>query len=158
MSLLTQQNNSSGAGQYYCGGISISGAVETVIAAIDAPVKAAGTTALSSVNVGFDMPENNRLRFVGSDDVCGICSIGITITAASSNEETTMYIAKNGEVIGSSAAERKIGTGGDKGRAAVGSPVALSYGDYLEAWIANNTGTANITYEKMNLSFSGAAV
>jgi len=140
------------------GSMYVSTAIETVISTIDTPTKALGTTTLVTPAYDFTMPADNRMRYDGVADVLATVQCGISITAAANSQDTTMHIAKNGTVITSSAAQRKIGTGADVGRAAVGAQLVLTTNDYVEVWLENNTGTANITVENLTMNILAFAV
>jgi len=133
------------------GGMHITGTpVATTFSDSVTPVKALGTTELSS-GESFDMPENNRLRYTADPNRIAVFTAGISISAASSNEDSVMSVAKNGTVITDSVAPRKIGTGSDIGRAVVLGITTLNTNDYLECFVLNSTDTTSITYEALTM-------
>lgn len=139
------------------GSMHISSAVETVISAINTPTKVLGTTTLG-LSTDFDMPVNGRLRYTGAADFAGVVVYGASITGASSNQDTTMWVYKDAAVVPMSEAHRKIGTGSDIGRAVVISLVDFSTNDYVEAFIENDSSSANITYTSMTMMVFGGTM
>jgi hypothetical protein len=48
--------------------------------------------------------------------------------------------------------QRKTGSSGDIGALALSGILQLQTNDYIEVWVENNSGSANITAEFMNLA------
>ena len=129
----------------------ISSSVETVISAVNTPVKMLGTTMLVTGGDGFSMPVNNRLQWDGDVPVRVAVVCGFSITAAANNKIMVAHLALNGSVIVSSEAPRKIGTGTDIGRANLVGQVVMNTGDYIEGWIENTTDSTNLTVDNMTM-------
>jgi hypothetical protein len=131
----------------------VSSAVETVISVQSTATKALGTTTALNLQ-DFDMSANNRLKYVAQATSHFVVTVALSMTAAGNNQLTTLSVAKNGTNIASSEVQRFIGTGADLGAAAVATIVELAQDDYLELFVANETGTGNLTVELMNFIVS----
>ena len=143
----------SGAGHSHAG-MYVSTAVETVIAGASTPAKALGTTTIGSVIQDFDMPANNRLRYLGHQTSHFWVTVALSMTSASNIQVLSLTIAKGGTPDASTTIERKVGTGSDIGAAAINGMFELAEGDYLELWVANETTGGNITVEFMNFQIA----
>lgn len=130
----------------------VSSAVETVIAAVDTPVKALGTTTLvtSPAAVDFTMPANNRLTYGGDSARTFFATAAISAIAAGNNKLLAFYLAKNGVVIPDSELRRFVGTGADEGAITIQALVSMTPTDYLELWVENQTDNVNLTVNKMS--------
>lgn len=136
-----------------CGSIYVTTPAATTINTAGVYEKAAGTTA-QNPDAGilrFDTPVSNRLRYTGGPNIHAAVRAAVTMTAASSNVEVGLAIAKNGTVLTPSIIERKIGTGSDKGAVAVQADVDMSTNDYLELYVTNLDGTGSVTINLANL-------
>lgn len=122
----------------------------TVIDTINTPVKVAGTTTLdSSVSQKFTHT-NNRATYSGA--VSRNFKITATLSVASgNNNQIGVYIAKNATVIPSSETYLTANSSGRTENSVVQSVVSLSQGDYVEVWVKNASGTANITVVDMSI-------
>ncbi len=134
--------------------------VETVIAAASTPAKALGTTALGPglTAVDFDMPANNRLRWIGSETRVMHVAASFSMTAASNSIVVALYVAKNDVVLPASRVRRKIGTGSDVGTGAMHVAVEMDPNDYLEVWLENEDTGADLTLETLNLFAMGMRI
>ena len=135
----------------HVGGLYVTTPVATTFSDTSTAVKVLGTTALISNAVDFDMPVNNRLRYIGAQPIEALFVAGVSMTCGSNNQNTRMSFAKNGTVIEDSVAGRKIGTGSDEGRGVILGGVQLNNNDYIEAFLVNTTGTNAITYTYMTM-------
>lgn len=138
------------------GELSLSSAATTTISTVNTPVKIAGTTTFSSDERDVDMPENNRLRYTGTVAKDFHVLVAFGGKSASSNQNFTVYVAKNGTVIS------KSGNKGFFSSVSFEEPAGfcqvfteLTNNDYVEAWIENNTGTANFDISSLNVSMQG---
>jgi len=120
--------------------------VQTVITTKEVPVKALGTTTLLSA-VDFDMPANNRLRYLGTVPRMFFVTAAITAIAAANNKLLGFHVAKNGTVLDEAHLDRFVATGADQGAITTQVLVNLSYGDYVETWVENETDTTDLTIE-----------
>jgi|APSaa5957512535_1039671.scaffolds.fasta_scaffold97601_2 hypothetical protein len=140
------------------GGYYISSASATTIAAVDTPVKVAGTTtAFGSLN-GFTMPTDNRMLNAGTGT--RICQVqaAISFTSANNNKVYGFMIAKNGTVEANSEVQHKVGTAADVQGLTIAWQVSLDATDYLEVWVQNRTDGDNPTITLMTVSVEGHIV
>ena len=145
------------------GSMYVSSSAETTIATKDVFVKVAGTTAAVNL-MNFDMPSDNRLRYLGSSPrhMHVACSIGMT--AAANNQITHWRIIHYDASEDSttqlvhSDVQRKVGTATDIGSTALHCDVMMGENDYLELWVSNGTGTANITCDYMYMFALGMII
>jgi len=133
------------------GNIYISASAATTIAAVNTPVKVAGTTTASNL-FRVTSPTNNRLVYVGkkSRRFQAICSL--TMISAGLNKNFTFYIAKNGTVLQESRQQMQLSLTGDRGTITISCMVDMVTNDYLEVWVANNTDNVGLTVSFMNLA------
>ena len=123
-------------------------AVETVVSVADTPVKALGTTTFrADVAQDFDMPANNRLRYLGRQVSHFLVTVALSMTSASNIQTLGLYLAKNDTVIPSTEIKRKVGTGSDIGAVSVVTLIEMGQNDYVELWVANELTTGNVTIE-----------
>ena len=139
------------------GSIRISASAPTVLTD-DTPAKVAGTTAfktgIASPDFDDDGGVSNRLRHTGTvarDFQVKIC---LSVTSAGSNQDMTLYLAKNGAIDSETQIFRKIGAGSDQGAVGVCPPVNLAENDFVELWIENTTSSTNITVTAMNMTIT----
>ena len=117
---------------------------ETVITTINTPVKA---TAVFTVDLlsRFTSDGAGRLTYIGERSFRAPIDLSTTITAASGgvDKQVSLYIAINGSVV---AATKKQATVSGTKAASVTSiwQATLNTGDYIEAFVENNTDTTNI--------------
>lgn len=127
----------------------------TTIASGDTPVKAAGTTTELANSGDFDAGDatDNRLLYTGATERKVKIDVAATIAAASgTNQELEVSIYKydasaaSGAVIASTKVSNLApGTVGVfVGTTAV---VDMDTNDYVEVWVANVTGTPNVTVQ-----------
>lgn len=109
--------------------------------------KAAGTTALTHVH-NWSMPTNNRLQYNGVAGAHGHIAASVSLTCAGNNQDIRVGIAKNGSVIASSILSNRILTGSDVRSTALHTDDMLAPGDYLEFFVANDSGTSQITMQQ----------
>ena len=113
------------------------------------PIKANGTTtALQQNNFTHT---NGRLTYNGSITKKFQATAAISARSATANIVLSMFFAKNGTPVPASEITRKIGTANDVGAAPLVCTADCATDDYVEVFIAINTGTANITLDKMVL-------
>jgi hypothetical protein len=129
----------------------ITSSTTTTIGSINTPVKIAGTT--TAVNLDrMTSPANNRLTYTGSKTRKFEVTASISFTTSSNNQNISFYVAINGVVQAQTRQQRKTGSSGDIGALALSGIIELSTNDYVEVWVENNSGSANITAEFMNLA------
>lgn len=124
----------------------------TTVSQTSTYVKVAGTTA-STYLKEFDMPANNRLRYIGTPVIHVHCAITVDVTTASNNQLASFRIAKNGVATGddavASTVDHKTGASTDVISTALHYDTMMSYGDYLELFCANETTASNMTIPHM---------
>jgi len=113
-------------------------------------LKALGTTLAGDLYL-FDMPTDNRLRYLGGETArFGIDAI-ISMSGAA-NDNLRFVIAKNGSDLIKTVQRRKVGAGGDEGNASCGGVVELATGEYVELWVANWTDVDPFTVDELNMT------
>ncbi len=131
------------------GELFVSASAATTIAAVNTPIKAAGTTTLGETsNFDDDTGTNNRLRYTGADTKKFTVHIAATFSPAGSNNIYAMVIAKNGVVVAKTEIVEKMGTSGDERQISTQGIIELALNDYVEIWIENQTNANNITMDK----------
>ena len=138
------ENNSPTPDTFPAGMVSINGnTTETVIAAVDTPVKAAGTGTVQ-VDSFFTVDGTGKMIYDGERDKPTIVDINVTIEAASgTNKSISIYLAKNGSVIANSAKTNIVGAS-DARNTSVLWLLTLVETDYVEIFIENNTDAVNL--------------
>lgn len=143
---ITTEKDDVAAGNLY-----ISASAVTSIAAVNTPVKVAGTTTAGSL-FRVTSPTNNRLTYTGkkSRRFQVICSV--TMVSAGLNKNFSFYIAKNGTVLPESRQQMQLAVTGDRGTITVSCMADMATNDYLEVWVANNSDNTSLTVTLMNLA------
>jgi hypothetical protein len=133
------------------GEISVTSSAETTISAVDTWYDAAGTFALSSNAMNWDMNTNGQLRYTGAAGRVAHIAASFSMTAAGNNKNMSLCVAKNGTAITPSIVNRLIGTGTDEGTGAMHAFIDMTTNDYLTVQIRNNTDNVNATLTTVNL-------
>ena len=150
-------------GQWPFGSIFTLTPIETEISSAGAYVKGLCQTQINNVR-NFDMPADNRLRYIGLIPFHMHIACSISMTSAGNNLKASFKLfhwddsASAGAVIDGSRVNRFIGTGADEGSTALHWDVLMETNDYLEMHIANLTNTDNITLENLYLFATGMPV
>ena len=130
----------------------VSSTANTIISGIGIPTKVAGTTTAGEL-FRFDMPADNRLRYLGDHDVYKTIDVnGSWDLVSGGNKDATLYVAKNGTVISASAMLSQIVGSNDKGMISTTANVLMSKDDYIEVFIANESDTTNIQATGLTVS------
>lgn len=140
----------------------VDNATATAIAAANTPVKAAGTTLVNnsplSVNaVDFDMPANNRVRYIGTSTIAVGVNYAISATSATANQTFGFYLYKNGVNIGlgfKQESTMSTATTSRTGATAYGF-VEMATNDYLEVFVENQTAANAITVRQLQITVGG---
>jgi len=112
-------------------------------------------TLLNVLSNNFDMPQNNRLRYTGTDAVTFQVVVNLAVNRSMGGSDTyAIAVFKNGILEGETEinsfatqnAILPIGTNGIE---------ALTTNDFIEMKVKNTTGTSDIDVEKMNVSIIG---
>jgi len=142
------------------GGMYISTPAATTIGTAGTFVKAEGTTTALSLTSGMTMPSTNRIQYdaaaAGLPDKVGMINVSCSMTCASSNQNISLALAKNGTVIAATTINRFVSTGSDEGAVSITASVEMSSTDYVEVWITNNTSTGSVTLTKMVFTARGS--
>ncbi len=156
-------NNDLDAPQYYDGNdwLTLSGgafgeyfqqanATETVIAAINTPVKIAGTSSVGEISALLTHT-NGRLTYNGVKT--RTFKIDGAITAirgtGSGSPKFGFYIAKNGAVVAKTFVKRDIGNA--EASVNIQGLITLAQNDFIEVFVENTTGTENLLVEALNV-------
>ena len=116
----------------------------TTIATIGVPVKVAGTFVVQAES-NFTGNTTGRLTYNGGTTEVVFASVSITFEHAGGGSDTlVVYIAKNGSVLSGAKASRDV-TGSNAGNVGIFFNVSMSANDYLEVFVANDSGTNDIT-------------
>lgn len=125
-------------------------ATATTITTQAVAVKAAGTTTFqSSVSQKFSHTDN-RLTYTGA--ITRRFRVGaVASMLATNNTQLGSYIAKNGSVISFSEIYTTADGNNRSENTAIQAVVDLEENDYIEFWVENDSGTANITVEDLSV-------
>ncbi len=145
------------------GGIFTLTPVETVISSAGVYVKGACQTQVNNAR-NFDMPADNRLRYIGLIPFHMHIAVSLSMTSAGSNLVASFKLFRfddseaSGALIDGSRVNRHIATGTDEGSTALHWDVILETNDYLELHIANLTNVSNITLTNLYLFAMGMPI
>lgn len=115
----------------------------TAIAVAGTPVLVAGTWA-AGINSSFTVTTGGRMTYTGTttEVVSAVASITL-VPALGVNQTLTAYIAKNGTPI-SNAKITRIVSSTESANVSLSFNVSLANNDYLELFVANETGTNDV--------------
>lgn len=133
------------------GQLSLDAPATTTISAVDTPTKISGATSKAALTERLDgSTVDNRLQYEG--DAPALVGVQTSVNIEGGNNVTgALMIAKNGTVVNESKTQFKIGTGDAQASVAAFAVVELDTDDYVEAWIENQSGSANFTVNSMSL-------
>jgi hypothetical protein len=114
----------------------IGNVTNTVIAAVDTPVKLAGTWTEEHASQ-FTTDATGRITYAGVKDTHFDVTFSFTGSPVASTKNYRYYVALNGATIANSAAAN-TSSSSVPGRTTLAWRLELSTGDYLEAWVENN--------------------
>jgi len=115
----------------------------TVIASTSTPVLIAGTWAFG-VNTGFTQTSGGRFTYNGSTTAVMTIHASITLDPVSaSNQNLSLYVAKNGAVIAATRISASIANGLTQ-NLALSTNQSFATNDYVELFVQNSTSTDNI--------------
>ena len=143
---LTTESDEVATGSFY-----LTSTATTAIAAVNTPIKIAGTT--TAVNLfRFTSSTSNRLTYNGTKTRCFRVTADLSFTADANGKVFHFYIYKNGVQITSSLQKTKLGNSTDARAVGLSSIVEMAPNDYIEIWIENTTDGTDMTLESINLS------
>ena len=115
----------------------------TVIASTATPVLIAGTWAFG-VNAGFTQTSAGRFTYNGTTTAVMTIHASITLDPVSaSNQNLSLYVAKNGAVISETRISASIAAGLTQ-NLALSTNQSFATNDYVELFVQNSTSTDNI--------------
>lgn len=115
----------------------------TVIASTTTPVLIAGTWAFG-VNTGFTQTSGGRFTYNGTTTAVMTIHASITLDPVSaSNQNLSLYVAKNGAVIAATRISASIANGLTQ-NLALSTNQSFATNDYVELFVQNSTSTDNI--------------
>ena len=121
----------------------ISNITETVIAVAGTPAKLAGTWTTEHQS-HFTSDATGKMTYNGVKDEHLDITFSFTAAPVSgTNKDIVFYVFKNGVEITNSAAANNLSSG-DPGRTTLLWRAAFTDGDYVEAYVENNTDTVNV--------------
>ncbi len=111
--------------------------------------KASGTTTEDSQNSKFSH-SSNRLTYTGGFTTTFHIFVNCNVLS-SANQNVSIGLAKNGTIIAQSEMTIRCTTANQPYFAATQYPIIMSANDYVELFVINNTGSANVTVQDMNM-------
>ena len=136
-------------------------AVATPIITQSTFTKVSGTTTLDADASLFDMPANNRLRYIGVPDAHLHLGCTLSVISASLNDTIQAVLYKNGTVNGNNeytggtqlsrgVIETRLFGIGDVTSTAIHVMTTMVTNDYVELALSNLTSAADLTVKHMN--------
>lgn len=126
----------------------ISATAPTTINPAETYQKAAGTTTASELN-DFDMPANNRLRYIGADAKKFKVSVALTQESTVNNVVARTRIAKGGTTSAKTQIDRKISVANDEGALPCQGVFDLAQNEFVELYVTADLIT-QLTVDHMN--------
>lgn len=119
---------------------------ETAIAIVDTPVKINAGSGWDDIKKErFTFSSDGRWTYTGLEDIDVSLSLAATVNPSGGGTKSiSTYFAKNGTVLPDTRGNVSASAGGQITNLAI---VSLVTGDYIEAFLENNSDTANITVE-----------
>lgn len=144
------------------GGCYVTTSAETTISASGTYVKAAGTTTVTNVSSNVDNGSaNNRLRYTGTAARHFHIVMQASLSPASgTNQDLSVQLykfdssASSGSLLAHSTAVATV-AGTDTYQLTSHADTLLDTNDYVEVWVANNSGTNNIELTNLYLFIMG---
>lgn len=140
------------------GALYFSTPVETVIGSAGVKVKALGTTTPTLSLHDVDMPQNNRLRYIGTVERHFVVDAAISAIIGGNNLTAEFQLCKSGVLLPETLMTRAFGTGADHGSVALTTSVHMEPGDYIELFVSNESDTSGITITNGTINLLGILV
>lgn len=125
-------------------------ATTTPIGTVGVAVKVLGTTTESAISQKFDNSTSNRATYDGAIprnfEVQSVFSL-----SSGNNHQIGFYIAKNGTVLPESETYVTTNSAGRLENGYVQVLLSMEDGDYIEAFVENDTATTDVLVDSMNL-------
>lgn len=122
---------------------------QTVISTSSTPVKIDGVTTSSAITEKF-LNTDNRSTYEGALTRTFKIHANLSLTSGN-NRQIAGYIYKNGVQLSESKAEVTTHGVGKPELMPIQTLVELTYTDFIEVWIENNSDTQNITVTELNV-------
>jgi len=137
--------NSSTFGDYFM----VGNATATAVSVAGTFYKVAGTTTPGLAVQKFDTTVSNRAEYTGARE--GFCTVRSVVSMSGPNNRViAVRIAVNGATVAGSEGRATLDGSGRSENASVQHVVQLKQGDYVEIWLANVSGTNNVTVTEMS--------
>lgn len=127
--------------------------IATDIISANSAVKVAGVTT-ATVTDFFTHSGQNRLTYNGYTTKKFEVNASLSVKSGSVNQVFSVQMAKNGALV-SNEMRAKTLAANDPSNVALIDLLTLAPGDYVEVWIANNSTTADLIVEYMQLTIGG---
>lgn len=122
----------------------VSNAVNTVIAAVNTPVKLLGAWTEEDAFL-FTTDATGKMTYVGEKDAEVNIAMSFTVAPVSgTNKNIALYAAKNGAVITNSGAPAVVVSATNFQRVSVTWRTTMTNGDFLEAFVENRTDAVDV--------------
>jgi hypothetical protein len=115
----------------------------TTIAVVDTAVKVAGTFVAGDVS-SFTADNTGKLTYTGGTTSTVQLVASVSLDVVGTNQELTVYFAKNGTVLPNAKISRVV-TAGNIGNVGLFFNVSMTAQDYVEIYVSNGTSTNDIT-------------
>lgn len=115
----------------------------TTIATVDTAVKVAGTFVAGDVS-SFTADNTGKLTYIGGTTSTVQFAASVTLDVVGTNQDLTVYFAKNGTVLPNAKISRVV-TSGNLGNVGLFFNVSMTAQDYVEIYVSNGTSTNDIT-------------
>lgn len=132
-------------------GLYISTPVETTIVTQDVFVKEAGTTMEVTSSSDFTLSTAGRFTYTGTRTRRFKVDLVSSLTSVNNNQLIRLRLAINGTTVAESE-QSKLGVNTIVGTMPLTFLPELTQDDYIEVYIANGTGTTNVTVDNMNMN------
>ena len=115
----------------------------TVIATQNVAVKVAGTFVVGTVS-NFTGDATGKLTYTGGTAATVQVIASVTLDVVGTNQDLTVFLAKNGSLVTNAKISRTV-TSGSAGNVGLFFNVPVTGSDYIEIFVANSSGTNDIT-------------
>jgi hypothetical protein len=141
--------NTSNLGHYYM----INNTTVTTIGAANTNVfvKAQGITTVGDNNSPRWVHTDNRTTYTGNVTSDFYVNVTTSLRAAATNQSLAIAVAKNGTVIADSEVGIRVSTANQDFAGSCQTVVEMSTGDFIEVFVKNEAGTANITVSDLSV-------
>lgn len=137
------------------GAIYFSTPVETVISTVSTKTLALGTTTATSDLHDIDMPQNNRIRYIGTVRKHFIIDVALSASTIGNNKVIEYQLCKNGVPIPETLMTRAHPGAGNAGTVALTTNTHLDPNDYIELYVSNETDDTNLIINNGTINLTG---